>query len=380
MAEQLLDGFRFIDWHDVDGEPDDRSTDAKTYRRIVEWAARARGRNPSAFDALTEWILDDSQWTAEQLAANERILMEGVIARFREQNDGLRERLRALEPSGIVNPPVFHALDRFDEALSGSPGEISVREAASRLSVDLSITRELVSRVFADFTTMLERDVRVRIAGGKTGPAGTDSVDFSGYVNYLKECDASVQWALFMPDLVQRQQDGFTVASFEYRTLPAVRFLGQETDDPEDAEARGRVFRTLDAMEQHASGFDHDLFLAHHYGLGVDVGPWHRVWGRFMKAGAPVPDGFVALDFAPDCGDDAGLPYCSQFALATFAGDDEAIHRREGYDVDAMYDITRNIVLSQDVTIPYPHKYWTAEVFLDGADRPSSAYLFSTIR
>lgn len=42
MAEQLLDGFRFIDWHDVDGEPDDRSTDAETYRRIVEWAARAR--------------------------------------------------------------------------------------------------------------------------------------------------------------------------------------------------------------------------------------------------------------------------------------------------------------------------------------------------
>jgi hypothetical protein len=55
----------------------------------------------------------------------------------------------------------------------------------------------------------------------------------------------------------------------------------------------------------------------------------------------------------------------------------EAMHKKEGYDRDAMYDITRNIILGQDVNIPYPDKYWTAEVFLTGYDNYSTAYMFS---
>ncbi len=53
------------------------------------------------------------------------------------------------------------------------------------------------------------------------------------------------------------------------------------------------------------------------------------------------------------------------------------MHKQEGYDVNAMYDVTRNIMLGQGLTIPYPHKYWTAEVFLRGYDRESTAYMFS---
>jgi hypothetical protein len=53
------------------------------------------------------------------------------------------------------------------------------------------------------------------------------------------------------------------------------------------------------------------------------------------------------------------------------------MHKREGYDCDAMYDVTRNIILGQGVQIPYPDKYWTAEVFLDGCDNYSTAYMFS---
>ena len=53
------------------------------------------------------------------------------------------------------------------------------------------------------------------------------------------------------------------------------------------------------------------------------------------------------------------------------------MHKREGYDSDAMYDVTRNIILGDGVNIPYPDKYWTAEVFLDGCDKPGTAYLFS---
>jgi hypothetical protein len=42
-----------------------------------------------------------------------------------------------------------------------------------------------------------------------------------------------------------------------------------------------------------------------------------------------------------------------------------------------MYDVTRNKILGQGVTIPYPAKYWTAEVFPDGCDKYSTAFMFS---
>ena len=67
-------------------------------------------------------------------------------------------------------------------------------------------------------------------------------------------------------------------------------------------------------------------------------------------------------------------------ALATFSGDTDAMHEKEGYDSDGMYDVTRNIILGQGVHIPYPPKYWTAEVFLDGFERPGTAFLFSVKR
>ena len=65
----------------------------------------------------------------------------------------------------------------------------------------------------------------------------------------------------------------------------------------------------------------------------------------------------------------------SQFACAVFAGDDDALHRREGLDSDAMYDVTRNIILGQNTAIPY--KYWTAEVYPQGFDKEGNIYLFS---
>lgn len=99
-----------------------------------------------------------------------------------------------------------------------------------------------------------------------------------------------------------------------------------------------------------------------------------------MKAETPVPEGFIYFDFTPQRTESyfvAGPPYISQFALAVFSGNMEAMHKKEGYDRDAMYDITRNIILGQDVNIPYPDKYWTAEVFLTGYDNYSTAYMFS---
>lgn len=360
MSRKLIDEFY---WSDLEEQEGEKLTDIEKYNRIVSWAGKARGQNPGVFDALTEWVLDDSQWSHETLAENEQILMQGVLARFKEQNAQLRAHLSELELSGVVNIAVFKALDRFDDELSG-------RAHDKRL-------HEVVAQVFADFSAMLERSIREQIAGNKTGPTGTDSVDIFGYINYLKDCDAAVQWALFMPDMVRRQQKGFKVDSFEYKKMSAMRFVGQEGDDLADVEVRKKLFGILDTLNEYKSDLDYDVLFMHHYGQCVDVGPWHGFWGRFMREDTPVPDGFIYFDFVPHNDGKAGPPFCSQFAYATFSGDMNAMHQSEGYDSDAMYDVTRNIMLGQGVQIPYPDKYWTAEVFLDGCDKYSTAYMFS---
>ena len=363
MSHKFTGGFHFIDFDVID----EKLTDIEKYNIIVGWAGQARGINPGVFDTLTEWILDDSEWdTDDKLTDNRHVLKDNVITRFKEQTAKVYAYLKKLEPSGIVNTPVFKALNDFDKELSGQS----------------FIESEAVVQVFDDFSIMRERNIREKIAGNKTGLAGTDSVDIFGYINNLKNCDAQVQWCLFMPDMVKNQQNGFKVESFEYKKMPAMRFIGRECieHDENDMTWELEIMRTLDNMSEYKSGWDYDVFFMHHYGRGVDVEQWHGFWGRFMKENTPVPEGFVYFDFIPnrDINNfNAGTPYISQFAFATFIGDTDAIHKNEGYDSDAMYDVTRNIILGQGVNIPYPDKYWTAEVFPDGCDKYSSAYMFS---
>ncbi len=297
------------------------------------------------------------------LEENEWIFMQGVLGRFKEQNAKLRAFLKELEPFGVVNEAVFEALDNFDEELSGKAHDERLRET--------------VAKVFAEFSIMKERRVREIIAGNKTGPTGTNSVELFGYVNYLKNFDAGVQWVPFMPDLVKEQAKGFNIDSFEYLNMPAMCFIGFEGEEFRDPKLRLEKMSILDSMNEYKSGFDYDLFFMHHYGLGVDVGPWHGVWGRFMKADTPTPDGFISFDFIQNFTPIAGPPYLSRFAFAKFSGDIDAMHSREGFDSDAMYDVTRNIILGEGKCIPYPDKYWTAEVFFDGYDKPSTGFLFS---
>jgi AraC-like DNA-binding protein len=363
MSRSFIDEFY---WNDFKNQKDELLSDIDKYQRIVNWAVKAREHNPNVFDALTEWILDDSEWTDDKLAENEQILMQGILARFRSQNAQLRAYLKEIEPSGIVNGAVFNALDRFDDELSGK--------------TEYTDLRNVISKMFTDFSVMRDRKIREQIAGGKTGPTGADSVDVFGYVNLLKDCDARVQWTLFMPDVVEKQQKDFKIEKFEYMKMPAMRFIGKESDGLDTLEDLQELFSILDTMSEYKSGFDYDVLFQHHYGRGVDVEPWHGFWGRFMKADTPVPEGFVYFDFTPQRIESnfvAGPPYISQFAFAVFSGNIEAMHKSEGYDGDAMYDITRNIILGQDVNIPYPDKYWTAEVFLDGYDKYSTAYIFS---
>lgn len=218
---------------------------------------------------------------------------------------------------------------------------------------------EAVDPALADFSAMRSRSLREKAAA---------------YVRLLKGYDDSIQWTLFMPEMVRHQAQGFQV-DLEYREYPAFRFIGAELP-PGDHQARAALFKKLDEMPEYKFSFDYDLLFMHHNGLTVDQ-PWHGVWGRFMKAQTPVPDGYISIDFVPYDLPVVGAPYYARFAFARFCGDREALHAREGYDSDAMYDITRNIILGHGVNIPYPEKYWTAEVFMDGCEQDSAGYLFS---
>lgn len=130
MSHKLIDEFY---WSDIEGQKGEKLADAEKYKSIVSWAAKARGQNPGVFDALTEWVLDDSQWSDEKLAENEQILMQGVFARFKEQNAQLRTYLSELEPSGVVNSAVFKALDRFDDELSGLTHDKRLQEVVAQV-------------------------------------------------------------------------------------------------------------------------------------------------------------------------------------------------------------------------------------------------------
>ncbi|MDR0883817.1 MAG: AraC family transcriptional regulator [Oscillospiraceae bacterium] len=367
---------RFMDdfyWNDMDAGKYAKLSPAKKHQRIVTWALKARGQNPLVFDSVSAWILDDAEWTADKLAENEQILLHGVLARFKEQNAKLRTWLKELEPSGVVNAAVFTALDRFDRELSGD-----LRDAGPTADVSL---KAVVGQMFTRFSVMRERDTRRLIAGNQTGAFGTDNQGFVGYINFLENSDAAVQWALFMPGVVAKQQKRFSVASFEYRKMPAMRFIGQESEWNKKKKRpfldRDATFRTLDTLSNYKSGFDYDVCFTHHYGKDVDIERNHDFWGRFFQADTPVPEGFVHFDFVPESDDKAGAPYLSQFAFAVFKGNMKAMHASRGYDLNAMYDVTRNIMLGQGVNIPYPAKYWTAEVFLDGYGNWSTALMFS---
>ena len=375
MAWKFNNEFHLVDWNEIEGQQNEGLSAEDKYKRIIGWAGAARGTNPSVFDALTEWILADSEWKEEKLEENEQILMHSVLARFKEQNARLRAYLRELESSGVVNDAVFKALDHFDYELSGETYHEELRET--------------VTKVFADFRVMRDRSIREEIAGNVTGRFGVDNQEKVGYINMLKNSDAQVQWCLIMPETVKRQQNGFQVDSFEYKQMPAMRFIGREClHNPndgkeirdEDIKIRDNVFAVLDKMKEHKCGLDYDVLFMHHYGKGVDKEPWHGFWGRFMAADMPVLEGFVHWDFVSDDSNTPYLTFRSQFAFAKFSGDMEAMHKREGYDSDAMYDVTRNIILGQGVIIPYPEIYWTAEVFLNGAcDDWSTAYMFSVV-
>lgn len=102
--------------------------------------------------------------------------------------------------------------------------------------------------------------------------------------------------------------------------------------------------------------------MMHHNGREVDSEN-HYLVGRFFRADTPVPEGFDFYDVPTE-----------RAAYAIFTC--------EGFDGDrwAAYYRTRDRVLRDGVPIPYPQRYWHAEVCTDGIPRKGRfrmGYLFS---
>ena len=365
--------FYSTDWHEncsgllfVGDKINKRFKGKTAYDRIVWWAEYYRWKyksqsvtsegqeiflNENAFEEMIKWLLDEGQWV--NIENQEQYLKQMGLLLFSYYRYQLHEYLKKLEAEtpGLVNKPVFAVLEKIGEAIPGAH------------TSDLWL-HEAVDPMLKGFSVMRERSLREKTAK---------------YVRMLQGLDNSVQWTLFMPDFVKNQKTGFDVENFEYREFSAMRFIGGEGEEFNDLDCKIEVVRTLDTMNEYKSGFDYDIAMMHHSGKNLDGdAQFHCVWGRFMKANTPVPDGLVSIDFVPHDVPEAGPPYYSQFAFAKFSGDIKAMHESEGFDCDGMYDVTRNIVLGDGVCIPYPEKYWTAEVFLNGFDKPNTGYLFST--
>ena len=358
-ANRVLEPQLQTQWHEnctglliVGLKTGERLTGRGAYGRIVEWARFFRNTecklygkdevpiNRGAFPALARWF-SESVWETEvdreenEVWVQQRALQ--LFSYYRRRFYSYLWHLNAAHP-GVVNLAAMIELEGLNRLLQDSPYP-------------------------QDTASMCNPEVRDAMAD---------------YIAHLGYCDDSLQWTLFMPDYVQRQSKGFRVDSFAYHEKPAMRFIGREGEDLQDVSVRLELMQQLQAMTEYASGFDYDILLLHHDGQHFNQ-TIHPVWGRFMQAGTPVPDGLVAIDFATLDDSGEGPPYFANFAMATFSGDSEALHGCEGFDVNAMYDVTRNIILGDGVIIPYPEKYWTAEVFLEGCDKPSTAYLFSVV-
>ena len=290
-------------------------------------------------------MLDDSEWVGDKLAENEEILMQGVLAKFKEQNAKLRAYLSKLAPSGIVNAAIYKALDRFDGELSGNPHDRRLRES--------------VSKMFSDFSAMQERGVREKIAGY---PANSMHATDMGYINYLKDCDAAVQWALFMPETVKKHGHKINRESFAYIEIGKVRFIGLEFSKNPDihllrpAESLPALIPMLPQYGTENTALCH---LEHHNGGEVNVNQVNMM-GYFFKAVTPVPEGYSHYDVPT-----------THAAYAVYASPNF-----DGDIFGASYEFTRDQILADNMHIPYPQAYWTAEVYPEGFFPGCGAFRF----
>ena len=190
MKRDCEEYFYSTDWYEncaglliVGDKTGKRLTGADAYTRIIEWAKKFRDYdrvvmadgqeiyiNHQAFDRMDEWLLDDTQWQNPNQNGKEMFLKQCGLLLFNHYRYQLYEYLIKLDKEfpGVVNKPVFTAIERIGAAIPGAN------------TSDLWL-HEAVDPALKDFSVMSERAMREKVAE---------------YVRLLKEYDNSVQWTL----------------------------------------------------------------------------------------------------------------------------------------------------------------------------------------
>lgn len=65
MARSLIKEFH---WRGESANMNDGMSDQEKYQELINWARKARSKNPNVFDKLTEWLLDDAEWSSDRIA------------------------------------------------------------------------------------------------------------------------------------------------------------------------------------------------------------------------------------------------------------------------------------------------------------------------
>lgn len=141
-------------------------------------------------------------------------------------------------------------------------------------------------------------------------------------------------------------------AKFEFIELPALRFIGIDAwrtkEDWGDMWQRKQEFLPkLDEMKKYISNeMPYICAFMHHDDGEVDVIN-RMLIGRFFNAETPVPSGYDYHDLK------------SQTVAYAF------FNNMTAADLWQRYEVTRDMILAEGITIPYPAGYWHAEVYYD---------------
>lgn len=65
MARSLIKEFH---WRGESANMNDGMSDQEKYQELINWARKARSKNPNVFDKLTEWLLDDAEWSSDRIS------------------------------------------------------------------------------------------------------------------------------------------------------------------------------------------------------------------------------------------------------------------------------------------------------------------------
>jgi hypothetical protein len=146
--------------------------------------------------------------------------------------------------------------------------------------------------------------------------------------------------------------DKITTAKFEYIEIPALRFIG--IDAWRTKEEWGDMWRRKDEFlpqlermkDKISSIMPYTCAFMHHDDGEVDVIN-RMLIGKFFNADTSVPDGYDYHDLKPQ--------------TAAYAVFDDMIEDK----LWQRYEATRDRILNEGITIPYPVGYWHAEVYFD---------------